>query len=320
MSSRVSPPPEVTPLARAVAPIVLRGSALYTIELILGEFKHRLSYAAAPHDHHIPFHVVKMRYLLLLLLTAVVADGYRILVLFPVPSKSHSNLGFGLVRPLLDAGHENDPGARRRRSSRGIKLHVPSGRGAEQRLGSLRVLSGDSGYLYVTYVGPFLEKTTNKKLTQISVAEITSLIKDVNMVTKKDQGLSFVKEFSRNVTIMMMENKEVRAALLKNSYDAVITEWFFSDVHAGFAPVLQCPWILLSSTQVHPYLEYLMGEINSLGVYPNGIQDFPIPMNFWQRLINTAMAGLILGSVVAGSTIWLYGLQPRAPWVQGALG
>ncbi|GBP38244.1 hypothetical protein EVAR_18124_1 [Eumeta japonica] len=150
----------------------------------------------------------------------------------------------------------------------------------------------------VTYVGPFLEKTTNKKLTQISVAEITSLIKDVHMVTKKDQSWSFVKEYSRNVTIMMMENKEVRAALLKNSYDAVITEWFFSDVHAGFASVLQCPWILLSGTQVHPYLEYLMGEVNSPGVYPNGIQDFPIPMNFWQRLMNTAVAGLILASVV----------------------
>ncbi|GBP38241.1 Ecdysteroid UDP-glucosyltransferase [Eumeta japonica] len=85
----------------------------------------------------------------------------------------------------------------------------------------------------VTFVSPYPEKTTNKKLTQISPVEIRSLLEDMTMVTNKDQGLSFVKEFSRNVTVMMMENKEVRAALLKNSYDAVITEWFFSDVQAG---------------------------------------------------------------------------------------
>nr|XP_032522320.1 uncharacterized protein LOC116773877 [Danaus plexippus plexippus] len=33
-------------------------------------------------------------------------DGYNVLVVFPVPGKSHSILGEGYVRYLLDAGHE----------------------------------------------------------------------------------------------------------------------------------------------------------------------------------------------------------------------
>ncbi|GBP95407.1 hypothetical protein EVAR_69936_1 [Eumeta japonica] len=44
--------------------------------------------------------------------------------------------------------HQNNPGARCRRSSRGMKLHVPVDRGVEQRLGSFQVLTSDSGYLY----------------------------------------------------------------------------------------------------------------------------------------------------------------------------
>ncbi|GBP30651.1 hypothetical protein EVAR_76196_1 [Eumeta japonica] len=37
--------------------------------------------------------------------------------------------------------------SQRKTSSRGVKLRVPVDRGAEKRLGSLQVLTGDSGYL-----------------------------------------------------------------------------------------------------------------------------------------------------------------------------
>lgn len=33
-------------------------------------------------------------------------DTYKILVVFPFPAKSHNNLGNGIVRHLLKAGHE----------------------------------------------------------------------------------------------------------------------------------------------------------------------------------------------------------------------
>lgn len=33
-------------------------------------------------------------------------EGFKVLVVFPVPGKSHSILGNGYVRHLLNAGHE----------------------------------------------------------------------------------------------------------------------------------------------------------------------------------------------------------------------
>lgn len=44
---------------------------------------------------------------LLALVTAVACvDAYKILVIFPMPGKSHGILGDGVVRHLLNAGHE----------------------------------------------------------------------------------------------------------------------------------------------------------------------------------------------------------------------
>ena len=46
-------------------------------------------------------------------------------------------------------------------------------------------------------------------------------------------GLAFVKEFSNNVTVEMLNTPSVRHALTKQQFDAVVTESFFSDVMAG---------------------------------------------------------------------------------------
>lgn len=35
-----------------------------------------------------------------------ISNGYKILVVFPIPAGSHRNLGDGYVRELLKAGHE----------------------------------------------------------------------------------------------------------------------------------------------------------------------------------------------------------------------
>ncbi|GBP52793.1 hypothetical protein EVAR_39331_1 [Eumeta japonica] len=45
----------------------------------------------------------------------------------------------------------NNPGAQYRRSSQGIKLHVPVDRRVEQRLGFFHVLTSDSGYIDEVY-------------------------------------------------------------------------------------------------------------------------------------------------------------------------
>lgn len=43
---------------------------------------------------------------IILLAVLTQCEGYRILMVFPLPSVSHGILGEGYVRHLLDAGHE----------------------------------------------------------------------------------------------------------------------------------------------------------------------------------------------------------------------
>lgn len=51
--------------------------------------------------------MAKITWILLAVLSAsYVSDAYKFLVIFPVPGKSHNILGNGVVRHLLDAGHE----------------------------------------------------------------------------------------------------------------------------------------------------------------------------------------------------------------------
>lgn len=43
---------------------------------------------------------------LLVMFTVNLVGGYKILLFFPNPGKSHAILGEGYVRPLVDAGHD----------------------------------------------------------------------------------------------------------------------------------------------------------------------------------------------------------------------
>lgn len=45
-------------------------------------------------------------FLLGVLAALSVGDGYKILVIFPIPARSHKILGDGVIRHLLNAGHE----------------------------------------------------------------------------------------------------------------------------------------------------------------------------------------------------------------------
>lgn len=52
------------------------------------------------------FFSFKMRLIILSLVIVYVCEAYKILVIFPFPTKSHAALGNGVVRHLLNAGHE----------------------------------------------------------------------------------------------------------------------------------------------------------------------------------------------------------------------
>lgn len=48
-----------------------------------------------------------------------------------------------------------------------------------------------------------------------------------------NRGMSFVREFSRNITRTAISTPALRDAIINGNFDAVVTEYFFSDVDAG---------------------------------------------------------------------------------------
>ncbi|CAH2084525.1 unnamed protein product [Euphydryas editha] len=101
--------------------------------------------------------------------------------------------------------------------------------------------------------------------------------------------MSMIKEITRNISQTTLQVEEFRKALIKNQYDAVVSEWFISDVEAGYAAIQQVPWILISTIVMHTHLEYLVDTVRTILTNPMIMFDFPIPINFKQRLLNSAV-------------------------------
>ncbi|KAJ0169845.1 hypothetical protein K1T71_014451 [Dendrolimus kikuchii] len=180
---------------------------------------------------------------------ALKIHGYHILCMFQIPSRSHNNLGKGIVDALLKDGHE------------------------------------------VTWATPYPEllKSPINKLHIVDVSATKPLTDAMGAsnVVKKKTSMSVVREFAMNISKVIVEVPALRDVIVKTQFDAVISEWFFSDVDCGYAAVQQVPWILLSGTILMPNLEKLMDDIRSISTIPVIFNDYPIPMNFWQRLVNT---------------------------------
>ncbi|KPJ16493.1 hypothetical protein RR48_01072, partial [Papilio machaon] len=143
-------------------------------------------------------------------------------------------------------------------------------------------------------VTAFPDKSINKNLRQIDLPKSREIIKDIDATNQGRMSMSMLREFARNISIAALETSELRNVLINEKFDAVVTEWFFSDLEAGYAAVQQIPWILLSGVVMHPYMEYLVDSVRTLPVTPFIMNDFPVPMNLWDRLSNTFSFGMFM--------------------------
>ncbi|XP_026314390.1 UDP-glucuronosyltransferase 2B7-like isoform X2 [Hyposmocoma kahamanoa] len=148
----------------------------------------------------------------------------------------------------------------------------------------------------VTWVTPFEDNKPQKGLTMVYVSDMLKIMENIDMMdSSKSQSLSFILGFARNVSSATVQNKQVREILVTQQFDAVVTEWFMSDTDAGYAAILQVPWIILYSTHVHTHVENLLDEVRSVSTVPSVMTRLPMPMNFWQRLANTAAFMMFTG-------------------------
>ncbi|KAF9417971.1 hypothetical protein HW555_005116 [Spodoptera exigua] len=193
--------------------------------------------------------------ILLLLAVAAHCHGYHIITMFPMPSHSHNQLSKGIVDALLQGGHT------------------------------------------VTWVTPFPEKADKKnpKLKLIDISSVRRHVANIDMTdqTHNNAGISFIKEFAGNMSLEMLNTPDVKEALLKGNFDAVVTENFFCDFLAGIPAVLQVPWIQLAATQVHPDIEAQVDEVRSVPTIPLMFNPSGVPMSFASRAINAMIYSMM---------------------------
>ncbi|CAH2101141.1 unnamed protein product [Euphydryas editha] len=140
----------------------------------------------------------------------------------------------------------------------------------------------------VTMITTFPDSKPEKNLKYVDVSRVQEVMpRNMNMMDRNNQDMSYVKMLARNISRVAIETPAVREMLVKEQFDAVVSEWFFSDVDAGYAAVQQVPWILLSGMVMHYHIEYLVDTVRSVPTIPAIKNDAGIPMDFHARLTNT---------------------------------
>ncbi|XP_061727388.1 UDP-glucosyltransferase 2-like [Cydia pomonella] len=196
------------------------------------------------------------RIIALAVLLLASSEALRILVVFPMASKSHSILGHGVVNHLLQAGHE------------------------------------------VVHVTGFPRDKPELKLKEIIVPNIFMAIAKedpagfaaFNLQNIANSGNPGASSFFFNIVFnfhkLFFEEPNIVEFLSdpQEKFDAVIIEWFFSDVIAGIAPLFQCPLIWVGSTEAHWQVLKLVDGVTNPSYNADVFSANTPPLTFWQRV------------------------------------
>nr|XP_034836075.1 UDP-glucuronosyltransferase 2B2-like [Maniola hyperantus] len=209
----------------------------------------------------------------LLLASAYETNAYKLLVVSPIPGKSHSILGEGMAESLANAGHE------------------------------------------VTYITVYLP---DKPIPRVTVVDLSDNLKYFptdgalnlkNVLDNTGSGSSFfafvpmIMNMSRNT----LEHPNVQKLMRdKNQqFDAVVAEWMFSEMNAGFAGVFNCPLIWLSTVDPHWMVLQLVDEMPNPAYTVDILSDSIPPLTFVQRAIQLGLQ--IMGKLL--KIFWVSGLE-----------
>ncbi|CAK1545463.1 unnamed protein product [Leptosia nina] len=192
----------------------------------------------------------------LILIAFVPSNALRLLVFFPLPSKSHSILGHGIVDNLLHAGHEvvhitAFPKKQEYRHTNRLKEIDVSVIG--QRLKDLRL--NDNGYT--------IRELIINKIDPIFI-------------------MSFVNEAHKAV----LETEDVKELFEdpKEQFDGVIVEWCYSNYVAGIASLFQSPLIWFTTTDAYWQILELIDEVPNPALHVDMYSLNSPPLNFYQRI------------------------------------
>lgn len=188
------------------------------------------------------------------LVNLYVCDGYNLLVIFPIPSKSHGILGDNFVKHLLDAGHE------------------------------------------VTYITPYNKKEVHPNLKIVDVSENMKFFNadtglNVKQILDKELNLQTPDVMTNlliDIATATLKTEKLQKFLRdpKQKFDAVISEWMFTEIYSTFAYLYNCPLIWFSTLEPHWIILNLVdGPVNP-AYSSDYLEKYVPPLTFIER-VNT---------------------------------
>ncbi|RVE44213.1 hypothetical protein evm_011112 [Chilo suppressalis] len=187
-------------------------------------------------------------------------DAFKILVVFPFPSKSHGILGEGVVRLLANSGHE-------------VTYITPF---------PVKNPHPNVTQLDVSDQPPLPEANLtailNKEQSYSDISKFFKMMTDMNIATI----------LNKNVQTLINDPKQ--------TFDVVVAEWMVNELFAGLAAVFDCPYIWLSTVEPHSFILELIDDTLNPSYNPGIISAAVPPFSFTQRLKELAFhigSGLI---------------------------
>lgn len=181
-------------------------------------------------------------------------EALRLLVWFPLYSRSHGILGLGVVNRLLEAGHE--------------VVHITAFP-RETPIANLTEIS--------------MEEAGKQRMANAQRADNFKL---KNLVGKGGFGDSIFFIFLMYDIHKSITEDPAFINLLKDpkqKFDGVILEWFFADSIAGLASLFKCPLIWFGSTEAHWQVLRLVDEIPNPAYSVDLFSTSRPPLNIWER-------------------------------------
>ncbi|XP_047511786.1 UDP-glucosyltransferase 2-like [Pieris napi] len=198
----------------------------------------------------------------LLITLSVTCNGYRFLVAFPMPTRSHSILGDGIVNVLAKANHK-------------VTYITPFPK--NKPLANIREIDiSENLNLFPDDVSN-IQAIMDKKKDIHNLTEIVTIMAEVNSKT--------------------IEHPTVHKLLHdpKEEFDVIIVEWLFYELLAGLSAVFNCPFIWLSPTDPHSKILKLVDDIANPAYNPDVISSNYPPFSFIQRVKELAFMFVGLG-------------------------
>ncbi|XP_045454777.1 UDP-glucosyltransferase 2-like [Melitaea cinxia] len=195
------------------------------------------------------------RTLFILLLTINIlalplTEAYKILLVSPMPARSHSILGDGLVRHLSQAGHEIT-----------YITAVPH----EKPMAGVKEIDVSSNFRLFNDSEISLKLFLNNESKMGSMTIMIDLMATLAEETLKH---SSVQKLLENPT---------------QEFDVIIGEWMMYDLYVGLSAIYRCPYIWFSSVDPHWKVLRSIHEMSN-PVYVLDSLSANTPLSYYQRL------------------------------------